>query len=146
MDVLIGKVGRELAALEEQLDRVFERSLSAGIQLPRRGDSFRPTIDVYEADDAVVVRADLAGVRSEDIRLVVDGEFLQISGQRQPGYDPAPVHHLHMEIPQGQFQRVLRLRVPYDPEGVSASFDTGILTVHLPRKKSKARTIPVRSK
>ena len=143
MNVLIGKVARELAALEEQLDRAFERAFSTAMRLPGRGDSFRPTIDAYETKTGTVVRVDLAGVDSKDIRLIVDGEYLQISGRRTASYAQPPEHHLQMEIPHGRFARVLRMATPYDPERVTATLKNGILTVELARAEPVTRKVPV---
>lgn len=145
MDVLIGRVARDLAALEEQLDRALEHALASGLQLPRHGDAFRPAIDVFEAADALVVRVELAGVRSEDVRLVVDGEYLQISGKRDLRREPKPDRHLKMEIAAGQFERVLRLSAPYDRERVAAQLENGLLTIELPRTRSEVRRIPVQT-
>jgi HSP20 family protein len=129
--------------LDEKLDRALERAFGSGMQLPRRGDSFRPAIDVYEAQGATIVRADLAGVESKDIRLIVDGEYLQVSGSRVAAYDSPPKHHLQMEIPHGRFARVLRMATPYDPERVTATLKDGILTVELARAEPVTRKVPV---
>lgn len=145
MDVLIGRVARDLATLEEQLDRALEHALSSGLQLPRHGDAFRPSIDVLETADALVVRVELAGVRSEDVRLVVDGEYLQISGRRALHREPKADRHLKMEIPDGHFERVLRLAAPYDRERVSARLENGLLTIELPRAHPETRRITVRT-
>ncbi len=82
-------------------------------------------------------------MNNEDIRLIVDGEYLQISGRRATAYQEPPVHHLQMEIPQGRFERVLRLGRSYDPERVHASLEDGILTVVLARSEPQVRKIPV---
>lgn len=145
MDVLKGKVARELAAIEEQLDRALERSLGSEFRAGRT-DRFRPAIDVYEAADAIFVQAELGGVRPEDVRLVVDGEYLQISGRRRTLRDETPRRQLQMEIPQGHFERVLRFRTAYDPDGVTASLDAGILKVRLPLRPHTTRTVPVKSR
>lgn len=145
MDVFKGKIARDLAALEEQLDRVVERAFGSGLRLPGRVDRFRPPIDVYEADEAIVVQVELGGVRADDVRIVVDGEYLQIKGRRSALHEDAPRRHLQMEIPLGQFERVLHLRAPYDPDAVTASLDNGILSVRLPRRATAARHVPVKS-
>jgi HSP20 family protein len=145
MDVLKGRIRREFAALEEQLDQVFERAFGSGLRLPTRTDSYRPPIDVYETDEAIVVQVELSGVAPGDIRLVVDGEYLQISGRREMPNDPAPQRHLRMEISQGPFERVLRLPEPYDPDGVVASLDAGLLRVTLPKRPRVVQQIPVKS-
>jgi len=143
VDILIGTVARELASLEERLDRALEQAFGSSLQLPRRLDSFRPALDVYESRDATIVRVDLAGVETGDIRLTVDGEFLQVSGRRASQYDPPAQHHIQMEISQGPFDRVLRLGKPYDPEKVTAVLAGGILTIQLPHRASGSRRIPV---
>ncbi len=143
MNVIRGKIARELAAIEEQLDRVLDQSLGPAFRVAARADRFRPAVDVFHAEEAVIVRVDLAGVAAEDVRLVVDGEFLQISGRRRPGYDEPPRRHIHMEISQGAFERVLRLPGRYDPDQVTTSLDQGLLTIRLPAKVAPARQIPV---
>jgi HSP20 family protein len=144
MDVLKGRVRREFAALEEQLDRVFERAFGSGVR-PTRTDSYRPPIDAYETDEAIVVQVDLAGVVAEDVRLTVDGEYLEISGRRQVGHESAPLRHLRMEIAQGRFERVLRFADGYDPDRVTASLEAGLLRITLPRRPRAVQQIPIES-
>lgn len=145
MDVLVGRVARHLAALEEQMDRALEQAFSTSVQLPRRGDSFRPALDIYETSDSTVVRVELAGVRSEDIRLIVDGEYLQISGHRSARYERPPKRYVKMEISEGRFERVLKLGGRYDGEGVTAKLEDGLLTIELPRIEPEVRRVPVKS-
>jgi HSP20 family protein len=146
LDVLKGKVARELAALEEDFERLLERAFHTGVQLPGRSDRFRPAMDVFEAEDAFVVQVDLAGVRPDDLRLVVDGEYLQISGSREPSPGRSTRRHLQMEIPWGRFERVARVRAPFDADRVTAQLEAGVLTVRLPRVQPLLRSIRVESK
>ncbi len=145
MDVLKGKVARELAALEEELDEFLERTLGGGLRPAGPVDRFRPPTDVYETREGIVVQVELAGARPEDLRLIVDGEYLQISGHRNPVHVQRPERYLQMEIPRGRFERVLRLGVPYDPDRVQASMEAGTLTIILPRR-TRARKVPVTGK
>ncbi len=145
MRVQRGKIARELAQLEEQMDRAFERVLASALRLPGGADSWRPALDVFETERSVVVRVELAGVSSEDVRVVVDGEYVQICGRRSFGRSEVSQRHLLIEIPQGPFERVLRMRAPYDPDAVVAQFDLGVLTIELPRRQSSPRLISVRS-
>ena len=63
------------------------------------------------------------------------------------GIGEAPPHDVNVliEIPQGPFERVLRMRTPYDADGVVARFENGVLTIELPRKQTSARLVEVRS-
>ncbi len=144
MNVIKGKVARELAAIEEQLDRVLEKSLGPALRVAARADRFRPAVDVFHAEGAIVVRVELAGVRPEDVRLVVDGEFLQISGRRSAGYEDPPLRHVQMEISQGAFERVIRLPGRYDPDQIETSMKSGLLTIRLPAEQVQSRRIPIR--
>lgn len=132
MDVRKGRVRRELAALEEQLDRVFERAFGGGVRMPTRADSYRPALDVYETEDALIVEMELPAVSPEDVRLTLDGEYLQITGVRRARRGVRALRHLRKEISQGAFERVLRFKVHYDPDRVSASLEAGLLRVTLP--------------
>ena len=143
MRVQRGKIARELAELEEQMDRAFERALAGAVRLS--STDWRPALDVYETERAVVVRVELAGVPSEDVRVVVDGEYLQISGRRSFRRSGETQRHLLIEIGQGTFERVLRTRAAYDPDRVSARLENGILTIELPRRENAARVVAVRT-
>jgi HSP20 family protein len=144
MDVLKGKIRREFAALEEQVDQIFERAFGAGMRMPSRADSYRPALDAYETEQAIVVLVELAGVAPEHVRLTVDGEYLQISGTRQVSEGSGGTRHLRMEIPQGPFERVVRLRDPYDPDRVEASLESGLLRVTLPKRPRVVQRVPVK--
>lgn len=142
MQVQRGKIARELAELEEQMDRALERALAGAVQLPA-ADAWRPGLDVFETERALVVRVELAGVASEDVRVVVDGEYLQITGRRTLTRHGEKLRHLLIEVAQGPFERVLRLRAEVDPDQVSARLENGMLTIELPRKDKPARVIAV---
>ena len=71
-----------------------------------RGDRWQPDVDVFETETAVVVRAEIAGVRSQDLSVKVDGQILQIGGVRPAAPEGSDVRRLHrMEIASGPFQR-----------------------------------------
>ena len=144
MHVQRGKIARELAELEEQMDRAFERALAGAVRLPSGVDAWRPALDVCETENAIVVRVELAGVAGDDARVVVDGEYLQITGRRSLTRAGTGQRHLLIEIAQGPFERVFRLRAPYDPDRVSARLENGLLTIELPRKENAPRVIPVK--
>lgn len=145
MRVQRGKIARELAELEEQMDRAFERVLFSAVRMPGAADAWRPAMDVVETATGVTVRVELAGVPSDELRVIVDGEYVQILGRRELQRADEHPRHLLIEIPQGPFERVLRMRSPYDADRVSARLELGILTIELPRRDSPARLIPVRS-
>lgn len=108
-----------------------------------RGDRWQPDVDIFETESAVVVRAEIAGVRSEDLNIRVDGPILRIAGTRRAS-DASQVKRLHqMEIACGPFERRLRIPIPFDRDGVSAHVSNGFLTVTLPKRDTGPRRVSV---
>ncbi len=106
------------------------------------GDCWEPAVDVFETEKAIIVRVELAGVSSADVRVSVDGEWLLVRGERFPSSD-AEVQRLHrLEIACGPFERRLRIQIPFDRDQVAASLDEGILRIEL--RKAVPQRIEVR--
>lgn len=108
-----------------------------------RGDRWQPVLDVFETDDAVVVRVEIAGVRGEDLRVQVDGEMLRVSGVRRAPTEPKPKRLHRMEIAFGPFEREVRIALPFDRDGVVAHLEDGLLTITLPKRLPTRRQIEV---
>ena len=110
-----------------------------------RGDRWQPDVDVFETDRGVIVRVEIAGIQSEDVRVNVDGQVLRLSGERRPP-ERSDVQRLHqMEIATGPFERRVRIPIPFDRDRVSAQLADGFLTVTLPRRPSPRREVKVES-
>jgi HSP20 family protein len=111
-----------------------------------RGDHWQPAVDVFETEKAVVVRVELAGVRSSQVKVSVDGEWLRIRGERRPSAD-SEVERLHqMEIAYGPFERSIRIRIPFERDQVAASLEEGVLSVVLPKSSPRRRRIEPRTR
>jgi HSP20 family protein len=126
------------------VDRPTRRALFGDTLSDELGDSaWRPAVDVFETEKAVVVQVELAGVARDDLRITVDAGVLRIRGVRGPGRDDE-VQRLHqVEIERGPFERAVRIGIPFEREGVRASLDEGFLRVTLPKRLPQNRRIPV---
>ncbi len=109
------------------------------------GDRWRPVLDVFETEKAVVVRVELAGVRAGDLRVTVDGDWLRIRGERHapPATDVQRLHR--MEIAFGPFERSVQIAVPFEREQVAANLEEGFLSVVLPKRAPGRRRIDVQA-
>jgi HSP20 family protein len=96
----------------------------------RRG--YRPQVDVFRSDDppALTVQVELPGVDPEDVQLIASPQALLIAGERRRPKDGG--HFQQMEIDYGPFQRHITLAENIDPEGASATYERGMLTIRLP--------------
>ena len=105
----------------------------------RQHKVWRPPTDVYETDDCVVVKVEVAGMQDEDFQLSLDGKRLIIGGIRR---DPASkLGYQQMEILYGHFETDVHLARAINEEEIEAIYQNGFLVVHLP--KVKPRTVPV---
>ena len=100
------------------------------------GDSWSPSLNVYEDGSGFHIVVDLAGVRANDVELVIEEERLRISGVRDvpEAGDLNGGIKLHlMEIDHGRFCRTLELPPGADPDGIEANYRCGLLWIRLPK-------------
>lgn len=116
-------------------------------RMSRSGESggWTPAMDIYETQDAVVIVAELAGVKREDLRVILDGNIVRIYGHRGPACREQGARFHRLEIESGGFTRSFRISVPFKPDGVEAQAEDGFLYVRLPKDTSQdhAHTITV---
>jgi HSP20 family protein len=110
----------------EQIDRAFGPRGQHG--------RFEPNTDVYidEAGERMVVHVELAGADSDDLRVAVDERHLFIVGNRIDRSENRSASILQKEILYGEFFKKIRLPLPIDDGGASATYRDGILTIVLP--------------
>lgn len=133
-----------LTNLREEINRLFD--------LPYGGDNGReseffgwaPPMDLYEDKNNLVVRAELPGMKKEDIEISLHQGSLVVSGERKLESEESEGDASRAERFFGRFQRALELPKPVNPEGVTATYQDGILTVTLPKtEESKPKQISV---
>jgi len=106
----------------------------------RRRRIWRPPTDVYETDEEIVVKVEIAGMQQEDFQINFDDHVLTIAGQRR---DPAgKLVYQNMEISYGDFRTDVRINFPLEQTEIEATYEQGFLFVKLP--KAKQRRVPVR--
>ncbi len=89
---------------------------------------WKPQMDIFETRDEIIIQAEIAGVRKDDIIIEVSTKAVKISGSRQNCRQPDPtVTYRLAEIQFGQFERVLYLPSVIDVGKVSATFNNGFL-------------------
>jgi HSP20 family protein len=103
-----------------------------------------PPMDLVEADDHFVLKADLPGLSEEDVSLEVRDNALTISGQRKAEHEARERGWYRVERSFGSFSRSLTLPEGIDPDAISATFDRGVLSVTIPKpEQRKPRRIQI---
>jgi len=106
---------------------------AVGWQVQVRAGVWSPPTDVYETENNYVVRVEVAGMREEDFEIMVENNFLMISGSRPD--IPERRAYQQMEIRFGKFETVVGLPGPLDIDSSLAEYVEGFLTVTLPKAK-----------
>jgi HSP20 family protein len=89
---------------------------------------WRPPTDVYETENELVVKVEIAGMRDGDFHVSLDDRRLTISGIRNSGVRERRAYY-QIEVPSGEFQTEVELPVPIDPASVQAEYDDGYLRI-----------------
>ncbi len=121
-------------------------SWSRTTYVSRRTTGFTPNVDVYYCGQPqrAVVKVDLAGVDLDEVSIEVSGRHLAIVGERHVQETEGRVYQ-QVEIPSGQFRRIVELQVDVDPDQAKASYDDGVLRVELPLRDpaDTTRRVPI---
>ena len=128
----------DLTSLRTEMDRLFEDFLAP---VPYRQDwtAMTPAVDVEETPEAYVFRADLPGVRQEDVKVSLMGDTLTIRGERKP-QSVSKEGNLHrVERVSGSFERSFELGKPVHGETVQATYKDGVLEVRVPKAEEARR-------
>ncbi len=134
----------ELERMRREMDRLFE-GLTEGIFREPRAGVF-PLVNVTEASDNYYVRAELPGIKADDLDISVTGSSLSIAGERKIPAEDEKTNYHRREREAGKFSRTVSLPAQVDAAKVEASCVDGILTVVLPKSEAaKPKQIPVKT-
>ncbi len=97
--------------------------------------AWRPPTDVYEREDSIVVRVEIAGMNESDFTISLDQNVLAVRGVRQDTAERRA--YQQMEINFGEFLTAVEIQVPVDAEHVQAEYTNGFLWVILPKAQPK---------
>jgi HSP20 family protein len=123
----------------------FQREVEKTFSARARPATFAPAVDVHEDQESLVMRAELPGVKREDIDIQVDANVLTISGERKLEANDESRRYHRVERHYGSFARQWQLPTNVDATRIDAALVDGVLTVKIPKKEEqKARKVEVR--
>ena len=110
----------------------------------QRTQRWVPAMDLVEADDHFLLKADLPGLSEEDVSIEIRDNALTIAGERKSEYEKRERGWYRVERATGRFSRALSLPEGVDPDAVTAEFDKGVLEVRIPKpEERKPRRIAI---
>jgi len=126
---------RELEALQEDVNRLFEESFARPRRESRAARVWAPPVDVAEDEDKVVVKVELPGMKREDINIELSGDTLTIRGERKFENEERKENYVRVERAYGRFQRSFTIGVPVKSNKVKASYKDGVLEITIPKSE-----------
>lgn len=134
----------EMTGLRRLFDMPFSGMLSTPVQ---GGESvWEPAVDVLETKEGFVVKAEVPGVKAEDIHINVENDTLLIKGERTLEKNVQEEGYSRIERRYGVFERRILLPPTVDADRVKASYVNGVLEVQLPKKEeAKPKRITVQT-
>ena len=125
-----------------RIQREFEKSYFG----PRSRADFAPAVDVHEDAESLVLRAELPGVKKEDVDISVDANVLTLKGERKMEQEEQGRRYHRVERAYGTFVRQFQLSSNIDSSKIDAQLTDGVLTVRLAKREElKPRRIDVKS-
>jgi HSP20 family protein len=131
---------RELNTIQSEMNRLFNTYFDAPVPSNGSSTSLRrwiPAMDLVEADNDFVLRADLPGVEEKDVKIELEDRVLTVSGDRKSEREERKEGYYRLERAFGSFTRTLTLPEGIDPTAITATFDKGVLEVRIPKPEAK---------
>ena len=136
---------RDLLTTQKEFDRLFKEAFS-----PMHGEtevstrSWAPPVDIYETEDAIVLKAELPGMDPKDVEVRVEDNTLYLKGERNFEKDVKEQNYHRVERSYGTFTRTFSLPNSVDADKVAANYKDGVLTLTMPKKEeAKPKTIKI---
>ena len=137
---------RDTFATQDRLNRLFNETLGrfAGDEEGLSTGNWIPPVDIYETDQAVVLKAELPGIAPKDVEATIHDGTLYLKGERKHESEIKEENYRHVERAYGSFGRTFPLPAAVDAEKVRADFKDGVLTLTMPkREEAKPKKIKI---
>ncbi|OQX23338.1 MAG: molecular chaperone [Desulfobacteraceae bacterium IS3] len=130
---------RNIAALQDRINKVFDETFRDG-DPPENSVSicaWRPAVDIYETENGIIIKAELPGVRKEDISVEVKDNILTLKGERIQEKEVIQEKYFRRERCFGTFHRSFTMQDVVNPDKIKAGFKDGVLEVEVPKPEAE---------
>ncbi|MBM2828268.1 MAG: Heat shock protein Hsp20 [Actinobacteria bacterium] len=137
---------RDLSSIQEKMNQLFEDTFSRtrGRDEALGKGMWTPAVDIFETEEAVVVKAEIPGVERDQIAVGIKDGILTLHGERKFEKEVKEENYHRIERAYGTFHRSFSLPSSVEQDKISAKFKEGVLEVTLPKKeRAKPKQIKV---
>src|SRR5581483_4360422 len=127
---------RDLAQMQDRINRIFGEAYRHNDDAVLNGGEWTPPVDIYENNNhEIVLRAELPGLKKDEIDIRVENNTLTLTGKREQDTEVSKDHYHRFEPLYVRFSRSFSLTATATTEKVSANFADGVLTITLPTRE-----------
>lgn len=127
---------RDLGLLQDRMNRMFD---DAGRgwrnDEPAATTTWSPSVDIFETEGEIVVKAELPGMERKNITLHLENNVLTLRGERKFEKETKDENYHRIERSYGNFSRSFSIPATVDPEKIRADYKDGVLSIALPKKE-----------
>lgn len=138
---------RDIVSIQDEMNRLFNDFFG---RVPSRfeGDwstsEWTPSVDISETKDDILIKAEVPGMKKEDIKISLQDNVLTLKGERKQEKEEKETNFYRMERSYGSFTRSFNLPTVVQADKIKASYKDGILNVTLPKAEEvKPKQIPI---
>jgi HSP20 family protein len=126
---------RDLFSLRADMDRLFNTFFG---NMPQEGEMmWAPVVDISENNGMIDVKAELPGMKKDDIKVSVHDNTMTITGERKHENETKDKTFHRIERVYGRFSRTIALPAEVDADKIKANYKDGVLSISLPKPESK---------
>jgi len=132
---------RSLISLPNEIDRFFD---DFGLNVRDFDTVWRPHVDLSESENSYEVKAELPGMKKEDIKIEVHDNVLTLTGEKKQENKTDKKNYHRIERSYGRFERCFRLPKEVKAEEIKAKYKNGVLSIDIPKtEETKPKEIVV---
>ncbi|MBW1642823.1 MAG: Hsp20/alpha crystallin family protein [Deltaproteobacteria bacterium] len=138
---------RNVAALQDRINRIFDESFSRTADLDDdiSMSAWKPLVDIYETDESIILKAELPGIKKDDVSVEVKDNVLTLKGVRTEEKEIKEKNYYRKERAFGTFSRAFNLQHRIQPDKIKARFKDGVLKIEIPKpEEEKPKQITVK--
>ena len=138
MDNFKKDILKDVRRIQDEMDLLFDHFYKlrhSPVLTDRR--IWSPPTDVFETEEEIVVRMEIAGMRQQDLYVTISRDLLIVRGERRGKASTGKTVYQNMEINCGPFKRTIRLSEPMDPNNIKATYRDGFLEIRIHKRQGK---------
>ncbi|WP_028323709.1 Hsp20/alpha crystallin family protein [Desulfatirhabdium butyrativorans] len=127
-----------VASLQNSINKLFNDAFArTNVDEDFALSAWKPVVDIFDKDDAIVIHAELPGVKKEDVAIEVKDNVLTLRGERSESKEIKEDKYYRKERTFGSFHRAFSLPSAINPDTIKATFKDGILEIEIPKPEEQ---------